>query len=135
MTRRELRENVFKILFRVDFHEEDGLQEQFDLYMEDIEGLEGVRNSDISYISHKCKDIFSKISEIDEAINACAKGWKTTRMSKMDLAIIRLAVYEIKYEESIPDKVSINEAVELAKQYGTDDSASFVNGILAKFVC
>ena len=56
-------------------------------------------------------------------------------MSKMDLAILRLAIYEIKYEESIPDKVSINEAVELAKQYGTDDSASFVNGVLAKFVC
>ncbi len=132
MTRRELRENVFRILFRIDFHEEDGLQEQLDLYMEDLEDL---KESDISYISRKCSEIFSKITEIDEAINACTKGWKTTRMSKMDLAILRLAVYEIKYEENIPDKVAINEAVELAKQYGTDDSASFVNGVLAKFVC
>ena len=132
MTRRQLRENVFKILFRVDFHEEDNLQEQLDLY---IEELEDVKEADSVYISNKCKEIFSKISEIDEAINAQTKGWKTTRMSKMDLAILRLAVYEIKYEESIPDKVSINEAVELAKQYGTDDSASFVNGVLAKFVC
>lgn len=132
MTRRELRENVFRILFRVDFHEENGLQEQLEFYMEDLEDL---KDADISYINHKCLEIFSKITEIDEAINATAKGWKTTRMSKMDLAILRLAVYEMKYEEAIPDKVSINEAVELAKQYGTDDSASFVNGILAKFVC
>lgn len=132
MTRRQLRENVFKILFRVDFHEEDNLQEQLDLYMEELEEL---KEADSEYISNKCKEIFSKVAEIDEAINAQTKGWKTTRMSKMDLAILRLAVYEIKYEESIPDKVSINEAVELAKQYGTDDSASFVNGVLAKFVC
>ena len=129
MTRRQLRENVFKILFRVDFHEEDNLQEQLELYMEEL------KEADSAYINNKCKEIFSKISEIDEAINAQTKGWKTTRMSKMDLAILRLAVYEIKYEDSIPDKVSINEAVELAKQYGTDDSASFVNGVLAKFVC
>ena len=132
MTRRQLRENVFKILFRVDFHEEDNLQEQLDLYIEELEEL---KETDNAYINNKCKEIFSKISEIDEAINAQTKGWKTTRMSKMDLAILRLAVYEIKYEDSIPDKVSINEAVELAKQYGTDDSASFVNGVLAKFVC
>lgn len=132
MTRRQLRENVFKILFRVDFHEEDNLQEQLELYMEELEEL---KEADSDYISNKCKEIFSKVAEIDEAINAQTKGWKTTRMSKMDLAILRLAVYEIKYEESIPDKVSINEAVELAKQYGTDDSASFVNGVLAKFVC
>ena len=55
-------------------------------------------------------------------------------MGKVDLSIIRLAVYEMKYEESIPDKVAINEAVELAKKYGTDDSPSFINGVLAKLV-
>ena len=57
----------------------------------------------------------------------------TSRMGKVDLSIIRLAVFEIKYEEEIPTKVAINEAVELAKKYGTDSSSSFVNGILAKF--
>uniref|UniRef100_UPI004055B4DD transcription antitermination factor NusB n=1 Tax=Agathobacter sp. TaxID=2021311 RepID=UPI004055B4DD len=132
MTRRELRENVFKILFRVEFHEEEGLQEQLALY---IEELEGVKEADIAYINHKCSEIFSKVTEIDAAINEFSKGWKTSRMSKMDLTILRLAVYEIRFEESIPDKVSVNEAVELAKQYGTDDSASFVNGVLAKFIC
>lgn len=66
-------------------------------------------------------------------INEAAHGWKTSRMGKVDLTLIRLAVYEIKYEDDIPVGVSINEAVELAKKYGTDDSFAFVNGILAKF--
>ena len=74
-----------------------------------------------------------KLPELDAKINEKATGWKTSRMSKMDLTIIRLAVYEILFEDEIPVKVSINEAVELAKKYGTESSASFVNGVLAKF--
>ena len=61
-----------------------------------------------------------------------AVGWKTQRMGKVDLTIIRLALYEILYDEDIPTGVAINEAVELAKRYGTDESPSFVNGVLAK---
>ena len=132
MTRRELRENVFKMLFRVEFHEEGEMSGQ--LGMMDDE-LENIKEEDAVYINNKCSDIIAKISEIDEAINASTTGWKTTRMAKVDLSIIRLAVYEIKYEEDVPAKVAINEAVELAKMYGTDNSASFVNGVLAKFVC
>ncbi len=132
MTRRELRENVFKMLFRVEFHEEGEMTEQLDLLEEEVEN---VKEEDLAYMNRKCSDIIAKLPEIDEAINGATTGWKTTRMGKVDLSIIRLAVYEIKYEEDIPNKVSINEAVELAKQYGTDDSASFVNGVLAKFVC
>lgn len=67
-------------------------------------------------------------------VNQVAQGWKTSRMGKADLAIIRLAVYEMKFEEDVPEGVAINEAVELAKSYGTDDSPSFVNGVLAKLV-
>lgn len=85
------------------------------------------------YIAERYRDIYNHLSEIDEAINEVAKGWKTTRMGKVDLALIRLAVYEIRYDDEIPFKVAVNEAVELAKQYGTNDSPSFVNGILAKF--
>ncbi|MEI3176870.1 MAG: transcription antitermination factor NusB [Lachnospiraceae bacterium] len=87
---------------------------------------------DISYVNDKAEDIIAHLPEIDEAINAVAKGWKTSRMGKVDLTIIRLAVYELKYEEDIPTGVAINEAVELAKKYGTDTSSSFVNGVLAK---
>ena len=74
----------------------------------------------------------SHLTEIDEKINNITDGWKTSRMGKVDLAIIRLAVYEILFDEDVPTSVAINEAVELAKQFGTDDSPSFVNGVLAK---
>ena len=130
MTRREIRENVFKMLFRVEFHEQEEMNEQLVLFGAELDAL---KEADLSYIRNKCNDIFSKIEEIDSAINEVATGWKTSRMGKVDLSIIRLAVYEIKFEDDIPTKVSINEAVELAKAYGTDDSPSFVNGILAKF--
>lgn len=132
MTRRELRENVFMMLFRVEFHEEGEMTEQLGLLEED---LVDVKPEELEYINHKCNDIIAKVAEIDAAINESTTGWKTTRMGKVDLSIIRLAVYEMKFEEDIPSKVSINEAVELAKKYGTDESASFVNGVLAKFVC
>jgi len=132
MTRRELRENVFKMLFRVEFHEEGEMSGQLGMMDDEVENI---KDEDVAYINNKCNDIIAKISEIDEAINASTTGWKTTRMGKVDLSIIRLAVYEIKYEDDVPAKVAINEAVELAKLYGTDNSASFVNGVLAKFVC
>lgn len=130
MTRRELRENVFKMLFRVEFYEEGEMPQQMDLFGDEVENI---KEEDSAYMNNKCNDIIAKLPEIDAAINELAIGWKTTRMGKVDLAIIRLAVYEIKFEEDIPTKVSINEAVELAKKYGTDTSASFINGVLAKF--
>jgi len=132
MTRRELRENVFLMLFRVEFHEEGEMSEQLNLLGDE---LENIKEEDLKYINNKCSDIVNKIPEIDEAINASTTGWKTSRMSKVDLSIIRLAVYEMKYEEDIPAKVSVNEAVELAKKYGADESPAFINGVLAKFVC
>ena len=131
MTRRELRENVFMMLFRVEFHKEDEMPEQLVLFEEELDNL---NEKDSAYINHKCSEIFAKLPEIDAAINETATGWKTSRMAKVDLSIIRLAVYEMKYEDDIDAKVSINEAVELAKKYGADESASFVNGVLAKFL-
>ena len=70
--------------------------------------------------------------EIDSLLNENAKGWKTTRMNKVDLSVLRLAVYEMKWDEDIPEGVAINEAVELAKRFGGENSGSFVNGILGK---
>jgi N utilization substance protein B len=129
MTRRELRENVFKMLFRAEFHEREEMEGQLALFGEELEQL---KEDDFAYISNKTNAILEQLSGIDELINEKSTGWKTSRMAKVDLTLIRLAVYEIKFDEDIPDKVAINEAVELAKTYGTDDSASFVNGILAK---
>jgi N utilization substance protein B len=131
MTRRELRENVFKMLFRAEFHEREEMEGQLALFGEELEQL---KEDDFSYISNKTNAILEQLPGIDELINEKSTGWKTSRMAKVDLTLIRLAVYEIKFDEDIPNKVAINEAVELAKTYGTDDSASFVNGILAKIV-
>ncbi|MBQ2282883.1 MAG: transcription antitermination factor NusB [Agathobacter sp.] len=130
MTRREIRENVFKMLFRAEFHEAEEMTEQVSLFEEE---LSEAKEDELAYMTSKSNEILAKIPEIDKAVNEVSEGWKTTRMGKVDLSIIRLAVYEIKYEEEIPTKVAINEAVELAKKYGTDSSSSFVNGILAKF--
>jgi N utilization substance protein B len=131
MTRRELRENVFKMLFRAEFHEREEMEGQLALFGEELEQL---KEEDFAYISNKTNAILEQLPGIDELINEKSTGWKTSRMAKVDLTLIRLAVYEIKFDEDIPNKVAINEAVELAKTYGTDDSASFVNGILAKIV-
>ena len=130
MTRRQLRENVFKMLFRVEFHDDKELPEQLILFEDE---LEPISEDEKIYMTNKYKDIYAHIEELDAAINEVSKGWKTIRMGKVDLTLNRLAVYEIRFEEEIPVKVSINEAVELAKKYGTDDSPAFVNGILAKF--
>ena len=130
MTRRQLRENVFKMLFRVEFHDDKELPEQLILFEDEVEPIS---EDEKIYMTNKYKDIYAHIEELDAAINEVSKGWKTTRMGKVGLTLIRLAVYEIRFEEDIPVKVSINEAIELAKKYGTDDSPAFVNGILAKF--
>ena len=129
MSRREIREQIFKLLFRAEFYEEAELPEQLQLFFEELDKKE---EKDTAYIQAKFEQILSHMSEIDKMVNEIAQGWKTTRMGKVDLTLIRLAVYEMKFEEEVPTGVAINEVVELAKSYGTDDSASFVNGILAK---
>lgn len=90
-------------------------------------------DEDAAYIADKYHKISEKLSEIDSRLNEKAKGWDTGRMSKVDLTILRLAVYEICYDEDVPTGVAINEAVELAKKFGQDASFGFVNGVLAKF--
>lgn len=131
MNRTELREQVFKLLFRVEFNPIDEMPEQEELFTttSDIE----FSTKDAEYIRDKYEKIADKLSEIDEAINEKTTGWSTSRIGKVDLAIIRLAVYEIRYDDSVPTAAAINEAVELAKKFGQDGSPSFVNGVLSKF--
>lgn len=130
MTRRELREQVFKMLFRVEFHEPAEMPEQIALF--DELDKPSCSEAQTAYITNKYNAIMEHLKEIDASINGVAEGWKTGRMGKVDLTLIRLAAYEMKYEEDVPVKVAINEAVELAKKYGTDDSPAFVNGVLAR---
>lgn len=130
MSRRELREQIFKLLFRVEFNKMEDMPEQEQLFFEDEDAA---KDEDAVYISDKYHKISEKLSEIDSRLNEKASGWDTGRMSKVDLTILRLAVYEICYDEDVPTGVAINEAVELAKKFGQDASFGFVNGVLAKF--
>lgn len=129
MKRAEQREHIFKILFGVEFNAQEELDEQIQLY---FEILEDVEEKDRKYMADKVLSVAGKVDEIDAIINEHATGWKTKRMNKVDLSIIRLAVYEMKWDEDVPVSVAINEAVVLAKTFGGDDSSSFVNGVLGK---
>lgn len=131
MSRRELRELIFKLLFRVEFNPREELAQQETLFFEDEENQTEEEESD--QILGKFHRIVEKLDEIDAFLNEKAKGWSTARMGKVDLTILRLAVFEIKYDEEIPTGVAINEAVELAKKFGQDSSPAFINGVLAKF--
>lgn len=131
MSRKQIREQIFKILFCIDFHNREEIEEQIQLSMEEL-GEE--KEKDLNYIREKIHSIVEHIDEIDNLINENAEKWKTTRIAKAELTILRLAVYEMKYEDDIPVSVAINEAVELAKVYGADNGAGFVNGVLAKLV-
>ena len=88
-------------------------------------------DSDI-LIQEKYEKIREKLPEIDAALNEASKGWKTSRMGKVELSILRLAVYELRYDDDVPGKVAINEAVELAKKFGGSEAPAFINGVLGK---
>ncbi len=134
MSRREIRERIFKLLFRVEFYRAEEMEEQKELFLEDLEDFpEEATQKDKQEVTEKYDAIVDRLPEIDAMIDEKAVGWSSRRMGKVDLAIIRLAVYEICFDERIPTGVAINEAVELAKSYGQDGSAAFVNGVLAKF--
>ena len=129
MIRTELREHIFKMLFQIEFNDPADMPDHLKYY---FEMLDDAAEKDKKYIQGKYEAVVSHVPEIDELLNENAKGWKTGRMNKVDLTILRLAVYEMKWDEDIPDGVAINEAVELAKRFGGDSSSSFVNGILGK---
>ena len=131
MKRHELREHVFQLLFRVEFNSREEMDEQVSMYFDGVREEKSLTEKDETYIVEKYKKIVEKIPEIDDMLNASAKGWKTSRMGRVDLTILRLAVYEMKFDEDIPEKVAINEAVELSKKFGGDESPAFVNGVLA----
>lgn len=130
MTRRRQREHAFLMLFRTEFYERNELKDQDLLYMEE---LEEATQEERDYISQKVSSTRSRLPEIDKMIDEKASGWSLNRIGKVELTILRLALYEMLYDDTIPDSVAINEAVEIAKKFGGDDSSSFINGVLSKF--
>ena len=131
MNRSLFRENAFKLIYSLEIQKTENLEEQIDLFFEsnDIKDEEAKK-----YIKNVILGIYKNKERILANIEKNLKeDWKLSRISKMDLSILELAIYEIEFSE-IPYKVAINEAVELAKKYGEDKSKNFVNGILASVV-
>lgn len=131
MKRSEIRELAFKLIYSLEIQKSEDLQEQIDLYIEnneiqDKEAMEYIK--DCIYGIHQNKEEIHKIIE-----GSLTSDWKIDRISKINLSLLKLAIYEIKYK-NIPYKVEINEVVELAKTYGEDMSSKFINGALAKVV-
>ncbi len=132
MGRHELREQVFLLLFRVEFHGPEDMPGQMKLFFEDSEEVSSEK--DAEYIRARCQAVRDRLTEIDRLINENTEGWDTARMGKVELAVLRLGVYEMRYDDDIPAGVAIDEAVEIAKKYGQESAGGFVNAILAKIL-
>lgn len=138
MTRKKVREHLFKMLFLLDFYPKAELDDQVSTYLKDIadaaeetqEGLEKVREE----LKQKFYAVAEHLEEIDRKIEEKSNGWSLKRLAKADITALRLAIYEIQYDEDVPAGVAVNEAVELAKLYGTDKSPAYVNGVLGSVV-
>ena len=130
MNRSAIRENTFKLIYSLEIQKPENLEEQIDLFFES-NNIEEQAQKDIKNV---ILGIYENSESIEKDIEENLKEeWKINRISKMDLSILELAIYEIEFSE-VPYKVAINEAVELAKKYGEDNSRKFVNGILASIV-
>lgn len=130
MSRKKARDNAFKCVYETEFLGKEDLEHILSMCYDENANSEEEKE----YIENILKGVIENLDEIDKIILSKLKNWSISRIAKIDLAILRLAIYEIKYVDSIPEKVSINEAVELAKMYGNNDSKSFVNGVLAKVI-
>ena len=145
MNRREMREHCFKMLFCAEFHPAEEIALQIEQYFqapeEEVLTPEGVDEllhrvslapEDEAFLQERVEGMLAKIPALDEKLDTISEGWKTKRMSKVDLIILRQAIFEMLYDENVREKVAINEAVGLEKKFGGTDSSAFSNGILAK---
>ncbi|MBP5180869.1 MAG: transcription antitermination factor NusB [Clostridiales bacterium] len=128
MSRIDSREAVVFFIYQYEFRIED-LEAQINLYIENNSGLE----EDIDYFKSTVKGVLLNRESLDEKITKYLKNWTLARIPKLDKAILETAFYEISSNDDIPTSVAINEAVRLAKKYGTDDSYSYINGVLSSY--
>lgn len=131
MNRTIRREQIFKILYRAEFFERDQMEDQCRLYFES--GDQTFTPEDQAYIADHVRGIVDRIPELDQAIAAASKNWSVRRIGKVELAILRQAIYSIRYDEDLTPVTAIVEAVELAKKFGQDGAGAYVNGVLARF--
>ena len=139
MTRRELRDSIVRIIYREAFYPAAGMEEQTEDYIRELKEepelflpslKEEPSETDIVYIREKVDAVLSRMEELDSALEKASHDWKVSRIGKMELAILRVAAYEMYYDEDIPDRVAINEAIELSKIYCDEKASAFINGIL-----
>ena len=130
MYRRSLREQTFKLLFRYEFNppEEMGAQEELFFSSDD----QTYQEEDERFIRDRVNAVIARIEEIDGAISSVMEGWEISRIGRVELTLLRLSVYEMKYDESVPEGVAVNEAVELARKFGQESAPAFVNAVLSK---
>jgi N utilization substance protein B len=135
MSRKLARELTFKVVFSTNFQNDvTDVENLIENLVKDNELKEEVTSEDRKYIEEIAFGVLKNTEELDEQIKKYLKGWTMDRIGKTDLAILRLAIYEILFRDDIPYKVSINEAVELAKVFCDDASPAFINGVLAGIV-
>lgn len=140
MSRRLAREYAIQFLFSMDFNKEEHNEDKIEEFLQhkeehrdsDEEGVLGKASR--AYAIEILKGTIQHLVEIDRLIEFHTVGWKKERIAKVDLAILRLGIYEIVFNNDVPDSVAANEAVELAKKYSTEESGSFVNGVLGKII-
>lgn len=134
MTRRNAREIVMKLLFETNFHGEEERERILYDYLRDMDEEEKKNNKVvINFLESLYFGTLEHLEAIDEIIKSHATNWSFNRIAKVDLSVLRLAIYEIKYTD-VPTKVAVNEAVELAKIYSTEKSPRFINGVLGSMI-
>lgn len=135
MSRKVARELAFKIVFASNFQDEEiNTEDMVTALLKENEKNDEVTSEDLEYIKDIYHGVYSNVALLDDKIAKHLKGWTMDRICKTDLAILRLAIYEILFRSDIPDKVSVNEAVELAKLFSESSSSSFINGVLAEIL-
>jgi len=127
MSRRSARKNAFYLVFQSEFMGFENIEQTKEVFFALNEELS---EEDIVFTNELTDGVCANLEKVDELIDKYAKGWSTERMNKVDLAILRIAMYEMKFTEGTPLSVIINEAVEFAKKYSSDEAPSFINGIL-----
>jgi len=140
MSRRLARESAIQFLFSTDFNKNENLEEMLKEFFvtaeenSESEPQEALNKNDVRFAEEVIRGTIENLEQIDQLIQSNTTGWAKERIAKVDLAILRLAMYEILFREDIPASVAINEAIELTKKYSTDESGGFVNGVLGKII-
>mgnify|MGYP005754322497 CR=1 FL=1 len=131
MSRRNARKHIFNLVFQTEFNTDTDVKEAIETYTEEYEDFQ---KGESDFVSREYRGILANTESIDSYIDKYAVGWSVERLAKTDLAILRIGVYEIMFDNEIPDAVAVNEAVELAKEFSGDKAPAFINAVLSKIV-